>query len=145
MEMAKLITVSFAGAALVLVAGCCCGGGADADLEDALDKAFDEAFEEMGKEAEEAMEEASADADGGGGGACGEYSTCCSDYIDALGKLPGYPAESVDMAKQGCEAVEQLAGMPGGDEACKTSLDALKQGMEGMTAFPGWETPASCK
>lgn len=143
--MYKLITFVAAGAVLALVSGCC-GGGAktDAEWEKELDKAFEDAFEEMAKEAEEAVEEVEADA-GGGGGPCQEYSRCCTDYIDALGKLPGYPAESVDMAKQGCEAVEQLEGTPGGDEACKTSLDALKQGMDGMSAFPGWETPASCK
>jgi len=143
--MHKLSILVAAGAALALVAGCC-GGGAktDAEWEEALDKAFEEAFEEAAQEVEEAAEEVAEDASGGGG-PCEEYSKCCSDYIDALGKLPGYPAESVDMAKQGCESVEQLKGTPGGDEACKTSLDALKQGMDGMTAFPGWETPASCK
>jgi hypothetical protein len=143
--MDKLSTGLVVFVALALVTGCCCGSRSDAELEEALDKAFEDAFEEMAKEAEEAVEEVAAETGGGVSGPCAEYATCCSDYIDALGKLPGYPAEAVDAAKQGCDAVEQLAGAPGGDEACKTSLDALKQGMDGMMAFPGWETPASCK
>lgn len=144
-KMERWITGSVALVALALIVGCCGSGKSDAELEEALDRAFEEAFEEMAKEAEEAVEEAAAEADGGGGGPCEEYSRCCSDYVAALGRLPDYPAESVDVVKQGCEAMEQLVGTPGGDEACKGSLDALELSVEGMAAVPGWETPASCK
>jgi len=133
-----------------LLTGCCCGGSGG-DWEKAFEDAMDEALEDAAKEVadgEIGAEDEAEDTGGGGDrpqGPCEAYARCCSDYVDALGNLPGYPAESVDMAKEGCDSMELLKGTPGGKEACKTSMDALKQGMDAMGAYPGWETPASCK
>ncbi len=120
----------------------CCGGSAtsDEELEKALDAAFDEALKEV---------EAEAEAEAGGAAApgdpCSAYAKCCMDYVDALSKLDGYPAESVDAAKTGCQAAESYKTMPGMEETCTTMLDTMKTSMESMGAFPGWETPGSCK
>ena len=120
------------------ITGCCCGN---------MQESFD-SYQEKAAEAGEAVESASTPAAANSssvGGACGDYSKCCKDYADALSTLSNYPKESVDAQKDACDSVESLAGLPGGDDACKTSLDALKTGMDGMSAYPGWKTPASCK
>ena len=122
----------------------CCGGGADKAFEESLDAAFDEALQEMEKELE-----AAPVAEGGGeaadGNPCSAYSKCCSDYIGALSNLDGYPADAVEAAKAGCDAAETYKNSPGMEETCTTMLDAMKQGMAGMSAYPGWKTPGSCE
>jgi hypothetical protein len=88
---------------------------------------------------------------GGGGssddvaGPCGAYSTCCAAYADALSGMAGYTEDTIQAIKDGCAMTEQLAGTPGGDDACQAAFDGLKQGMDAMGAMPGWETPATCK
>ena len=135
-------------ATFALLTGCCCGGGGG-NWEEAFEAAMDEAMEEAAKEVADGEIGAEDEAEGGSGGAakgpCAAYARCCSDYVAALGNLPGYPADAVDAAQQGCDAVQMLEGTPGGKEACKTSMDALIQGMDAMAAYPGWETPASCR
>jgi hypothetical protein len=144
----KKLTMVLSMFALAALAWGCCGGGAtsDAELEKALDAAFDEALKEMEAEMDTAGEAAGdAAAEAAPGDPCSGYSKCCTDYIEALSNLPGYPAESVEAAKTGCQAAETYKDTPGMEETCKTMLDGMKLSMESMGSFPGWETPASCK
>ncbi len=141
--MTKLSILLGSVAALALISGCCCGGGASSDdWEKAFDEAMDEAMEEA---VEEIAEDVEAAAEGGASGPCGAYSKCCADYADALKGMAGYTEDSIQAIKDGCAMTEQMAGTPGGDDACQMALDGLKQGMDAMGAMPGWETPASCK
>ncbi len=148
----KKLTMVMALAALALLAFGCCGGGAtsDAELEKALDAAFDEALKEMEAEmdtAAEAAGEAAGEAADAAAASdpCSAYAKCCTDYIEALSNLPNYPKESVDAAKAGCQSAETYKDMPGMEDTCKTMLEGMQMGIEGMASFPGWKTPASCK
>ena len=129
---------------LLFVVGCCCGGTGQSG---SWEKDFEELMAETAEEVEvaETVEPAGKEPKGGPRSPCDRYSKCCSDYIEALGRLPDYPAESIEAAKEGCEAMELLKDLPGGDESCQTALDGLQQGVVAMEAYPGWKTPPSCK
>lgn len=80
------------------------------------------------------------------GSPCDAYAACCTGYVDALGKVEGVQPAMLDGAKQGCAQIEQFKTM--GDaaaQACTQALSALKQGMEGMKAMPGFVVPDACK
>ena len=77
--------------------------------------------------------------------AWGPYWLCCVDSAVVVGRVPGYPQASVDAQRQACESIRQLVGIPGAEESCRTALDAMRQGVAGMAAFPDFVTPESCK
>ena len=49
------------------------------------------------------------------------------------------------MQKDGCAAVEGMKAAPGGEESCKTAMDAMKAGAEAYKAMPGFKMPDSCQ
>jgi hypothetical protein len=79
-----------------------------------------------------------------GGTACEEYEECCSDYVDALGEVAGLEG-MVDSAGSACDGIDALSGLTGGDAACASALDGLKQVMVAYTAMPGFVVPSSCR
>lgn len=81
----------------------------------------------------------------GGGGACDAYGKCCEAYVKALEGVSGMPAASLSAAKDGCKQIENLKGMPTADTACKSAMDAMKQGAEAYKAMPGFKFPTECQ
>jgi len=96
-----------------------------------------------GQPAEPAPTEGAAPA--AGGGACDKYAACCTGYIEALSKVEGVPAASIDAAKQGCAQIEQVKGTPAADQVCQQGFEGMKQSAEAMKAMPGFEMPAACQ
>ena len=95
-----------------------------------------------GEVEEKAVEAAPA----AGGSVCDAYAACCNAYADALGKVEGIPAQSVEATKQGCEQIKNLKGMgDAAEQACQQALDAMKQAGEAYKSMPGFTWPDECK
>ncbi len=146
MKKALYITLS---ATTVLAMGflwsaCCgtcsgCGGSDTEDWEKAMKSL--ESIEGTGGSTESTESTESS----GGGSVCDQYEACCKAYADALSKVAGIPQSSIDAQKQACDSISTLKTTPGGDEACKTALDAMKQAGEAYKSMPGFEWPDACK
>ena len=80
-----------------------------------------------------AAEEAEGASEEGAGGACGAYAACCNAL--ASSDLPNASA-----FEQSCGQIESLQNTPGGETACQTAFDAMKQA---MAAVPN--APDACK
>lgn len=76
---------------------------------------------------------------------CVAYRLCCVDFAEEMATMPDYPQDSLDALRQSCESIRSLEGIPGAEESCRTALDAMRQGVAGMAAFPDFVTPDSCK
>ena len=145
--MKKIMVVLVAVLALgLLLTGCKkkLGEALESELEKAVTEAIEEetAKDEADEDEEEGKEEAKEE---GGGGGCDAYAKCIEDYAEALGKVKGVPAASVDAIKSSASQIENLKKAPGGDKACNDALDAMKKGMDAYKAMPGFEAPASCQ
>ena len=76
--------------------------------------------------------------------ACQTYQLCCMALATAMGKTPDMPSESVEAMKQACTAISALGQEQSASESCAMALDAMKQTVDAMKAFPGFIAPAEC-
>lgn len=76
---------------------------------------------------------------------CVRYALCCTGFVEALQDLPGYPDDSVNAARQGCQMVLEYIDQPGMDDACQQGLDVFKEGIQAMEAMPDFQVPGACR
>ena len=139
----KLSMLVVIGLSMALVAACGMFGGDEAEETPAEQPATENTPAEQPAEPAKAPAEAPPAAGGGGGAGCDGYLKCCNAYAEAMGKVPAL-AGAVEGQKQACSQIEQLKASPGGDTACQSALDSMKQAGAAYKQMPGFTWPAEC-